>query len=587
MKKNIQKIISLLLAITMLFAGTSVLVSAEDSEAADNSTLIGVTNAVNGLLNAVFKGFGSLFPNDFISVEEDYASGSENFYEGNDEFLDTPVEEAEWYLGFGKASVVPENLKNGEKAYYTGGYFTQKVDGVYDDQGVNAIALNDNSGRGTVIMASVDGVGVTNADIRTIRAEAERKLSEKGIESDIVAININSTHAHTVIDTQGFGLENLLLGIVRNIAARFTPFVTAGRSIDNEFYEYLIDGASDAIAEAYISMESGKLYYFETAGIGRSERNGTYPDDEYGYLYNKRYDTEGYQNFIACFKFVPDNAQSQPTVFSNLGGHPTTINRATKLLSADYPHYIETKMNDAGMNFMFIQGAQSPVSVNSGNVETEEILSEIEAEKAEDERVADYQQAKKLGYEFARLIIEAQENATEVAPMLNVKMKEVTIPLEYGLLELGAVSGLLGMTTVKDASSPAGYSVISEVGYLEIGTDIAVVTVPGELVPQLVYGNVVDKTEAYLGTDWEYEPTADVIGEDKTVLVMGLCNDAIGYIVPDNDYAPFIADTIWNNEIGIKLFGEYHSHYEEMLSTGSKAGSTVIGSLNSLVEECK
>lgn len=587
MKKNLRKVISLLLAVTMLFSFTSVFVNAQEAEAADNSKLIAVTNAVNGLLNAVFKGFGSLFPNDFISVEEYYAGDSENFYEGNDTFLDEPSEDAEWYLGFGKASVVPENLINGEKAYYTGGYFTQKVDGVYDDQGVNAVALNDNSGRGTVVMASVDGVGVTNADIRTIRAEAMRKLDEQGIDSDVVAININSTHAHTIIDTQGFDLENLLLGIVKNIASRFTPFVKAGRSIDNEFYEYLIDGASDAIVEAYMNMEPGTLYYYETAGIGRSERNGTYPDDEYDYLYNKRYNTEGYQNFIACFRFVPDNAESQPTVFANVGGHPTTINRATKLLSADYPHYIETKMNDAGMNFMFIQGAQSPVSVSAGNVKTEEILAEIEAEKAEDERVADYEQAKKLGYEFARLIIDAQDDAIEVAPMLNVKMKEITVPLEYGLLELGAVSGLLGMTTVKDSSAPAGYSVISEVGYLEIGTDIALVTVPGELVPQLVFGNVVDKTESYLGTDWEYECTADVIGENKTVLVMGLCNDAIGYIVPDNDYAPFIADTIWNNEIGIKLFGEYHSHYEEMLSTGSKAGSTVIGALNGLVEEYK
>ena len=585
MKKNIQKIISLLLTITILLTGT-VFASAEGAEAADNSKLIAVTNMVNGLLNAVFKGFGSMFPNDFISVEEYYAGESENFYEGNEHFLDAPAQDAKWNLGFGKASIVPENLKNGEKSYYTGGYFTQKVDGVFDDQGVNAVAMNDNSGRGTAVMASIDGVGVTNADVRAIRAEAERKLSEQGIDSDIVAINISSTHAHTVIDTQGFGLVPLLLGIFRNIFSRF-PFIEPTRSIDSEFYDYMIDGASDAIAEAYMNMESGELYYFETAGIGRSERNGTYQGDEYDYLYNKRYNTEGYQNVIACFKFIPDNAESAPTVFANLGGHPTTINRATNLLSADYPHYIETKLNDAGMNFMFIQGAQSPVSVSAGNVKTEEILAEIDAEIALDERVNDYAQAKKLGYEFARLITEAQEDAVTVAPVLNVRMSEVTIPLEYGLLELGAVSGLLGMTTVRDSSAPAGYSVISEVGYLEIGTDIALLTVPGELVPQLVYGNVVDKTQSYLGTDWEYECTADIIGEDKTVLVMGLCNDAIGYIVPDNDYAPFIADTIWNNDLGIKLFGEYHSHYEEMLSTGSHAGSTVMGALNRLVKAYK
>ncbi len=588
MKKSTKKIISVILAFTLLFTGsTFAFAAAEEAEAADNRGIIAVTNVANKFLNTVFKHFGSLFPDDFITAEEYYAGDSENFYEGTEEFLDAPATDAKWYLGFGKESIVPENLIDGTKSYYTGGYFTQEVNGVYDDQGVNAVAMNDNSGRGTVILASVDGVGVTNADIRTIRAEAERKLSEMGIDSDIAAININSTHAHTVIDTQGFGLKDLLLGIANNIAARFTPFVDAGRSIDDEFLGYLIDGASDAIVEAYVNMESGDLYYFETAGVGYSERNQNYLDDEYGYIYNKRYNLEGYQHVIACFKFVPDNAESAPTVFSNLGGHPTTINRSTKLLSADYPHYIEEKMNEAGMNFMFIQGAQSPISVSAGAVKTEEILAEIEAEIAADERVKDYEQPKKLGYEFARLIIEAQADATAVSPVLNVKMAEVTVPLEYGLLELGARSGLLGMTTVKDASSQSGYSIISEIGYMEIGTDIAVVTVPGELVPQLVYGNVVDKTQAYLGTDWEYEATADVIGNGKTVLVMGLCNDAIGYIVPDNDYAPFIADTLWNSEIGVKLFGEYHSHYEEMLSTGSHAGSTVIGALNALVNEVK
>ena len=584
MKKNIQKIISVMLAVTMLFSASCVFASAQEAQAADNSKLIAVTNVANGLLNGVFKIFGSLFPDNFVSIN-DYET--ENFYEGTSVFLEAPADGAYWSLGFAKASIVPENLKNGEKAYYTGGYFTQEVNGVYDDQGVNAVAMNDNSGRGTVVIAAVDGVGVTNADIRTIRAEAERKLEEMGVDSDIAAININSTHAHTVIDTQGFGLKDLLLGIVKNIAARFTPFVEAGRSIDDEFLGYLIDGASDAIVEAYVNMEAGDLYYFESAGIGYSERNQNYLDDEYGYIFNKRYNLEGYQHTLASFRFVPDDAASSATVFTNIGGHPTTINRSTKLLSADYPHYIEEKLNEAGMNFMFIQGAQSPISVSAGSVKNEEILNEIAAEIEADERVKDYEQPKKLGYEFARLIIESQENAEAVAPVLNVKMNEVTVPLEYGLLELGARSGLLGMTTVKDASSQSGYSIISEVGYIEIGTDLVVVTVPGELVPQLVYGNVVDKTQAYLGTDWELPATADLIGEDKTVLVMGLCNDAIGYIVPDNDYAPFIADTIWNSDIGVQLFGEYHSHYEEMLSTGSKAGSTVIGALNELVNEVK
>lgn len=580
MKQKIQRVVSCVLVFTVMLTGTA-FANANDAEAADNSGIMFCTNAINGLLNAVFAGFGALFPKDFEKIG-DYKT--ENFYEGTENFLDAPAADAKWHLGFGKASMVPENLKDGSKEYYTGGYFTQVINGVYDDQGANAIAISDNSGRGTAVMVAIDGIGVSNADVRTIRAEAERKLKEQGAESDIVAININSTHCHTVIDTQGFGLAPLIKTMFQNLFS-FIPFVEKTRSIDPEFYEYMIDGASDAVVEAYLNKEPGELYYFETAGIGRSERNNNYLDDEYDYIFNKRYDMEGYQHVIACFKFVPDNSLSAPTVLANVGGHPTTINRATKLLSADFPNYIEYKMNAEGMNFMFVQGAQSPISVNAGGVKTESILEEINKEIEADPKVQDYEKAKKLGYEFARIIMEAEENAKRVEPVLNVRMAEVAVPLEYGLLELGAVSGLLGMTTVRDKSAPSGYSIITEVGYLEIGTDIVMVTVPGELVPQLVYGNVVDKTQSYNGTDWELEYTVDVIGEGKTVLVMGLCNDAIGYIVPDNDYAPFIADSLWNTELGEKLFGKPQRHYEEMLSTGSKAGSTVIGALNSIIEE--
>ena len=585
MKRKLKKAVAVILTVSLIF-GSSTFAFAEGDVAADNSGIIAVTNIVNGLLNAVFKGFGSLFPKDFEKLENYELGKGENFYSGTETFIDEPSEGARWNLGFGKASMVPENLRNGTKEYYTGGYFTQKINGVFDDQGANAVAINDNSGRGTVVMVSVDGIGVCNADVRMMRAQAERKLSEQGVKSDIVAINIGSTHCHTVPDTQGFGLEPLLKSIFQNLFS-FLPFVEKTRSIDPEFYDLMIDGASDAIVEAYLNMESGELYYFETVGIGRSERNNNYLDDEYGYIFNKRYDMEGYQHVIACFKFVPDNEESKPTVLANLGGHPTTINRATKLLSADYPHYIETKINDAGMNFAFIQGAQSPISVNDGGVETPEILEEINAEIAADPRVADYQRSKKLGYEFARLILEAEKNAKPVAPVINVRMEEIVIPLEYGLMQLGAVSGLLGMTVVRDKNSPSKHSIISEVGYLELGTDIVMLTVPGELIPQLVYGNVVDKTQSYLGEDWNLEYTSELIGKDKTVLVMGLCNDAIGYIIPDNDYAPFIADSLWNTDLGEKLFGKPQRHYEEMLSAGSEAGSTVIGALNGVVKEVK
>ncbi len=589
MKKAIKTFSAFLIVFCILLSPVNAF--ALGSQSADNSAIITVSNIVNTVINGAFTVASWLFPKaDYMTADEYFSGESENFYKGTDSFIDTPAANAKWNLGFGKASIVPENLTDGSKEYYTGGYFTQKINGVYDDQGVNAIALNDGSGRGTAIFASVDGIGVGNADIRLIRAAVAQKLSEKNVSSDIIAININSTHCHTVIDTQGFSLD-LILKIFNNMFS-WLPFVETQRSINEEFLKVMIDGASDAIVEAYLSMTEGRLYYFETAGIGRNEEKNLYPDDEYGYLTNKRYG-EGYQHFIACFKFVPDDASIAPTVFANLGAHPTTIDRATSLLSADFPHYIEKSINESGMNFMFIQGAQSPISVIKNGVENEAVLAKVAAEAENDPLASDYKSAKSLGYEFARLILDAQEKSKEVEPMLNIEMQECTVKLDKGLFYLAADAQMLGFTTVFDSESPSGYSIVTEVGYIEIGKDITMLTVPGELVPQLVYGNVVGADESYLGTDWELDATADIIRKanpDETVLVMGLCNDAIGYIIPDNDFAPFIADSLWGMEIGDwklgeSLFGEYRRHYEETLSAGSTAASSVIGAVNTIAEK--
>lgn len=582
MKKFRKSVISLVLSAALILSmGTCV--TANDAQPADNTAIIATTNVFNFIISGAFKLLSAAFPRFDIPKLENYKT--ENFYSGTEDFIDEPAENAKWSLGFGVESIVPDDLADGSKQYYTGGYFTQQINGVLDDQRVHAIALNDGSDRGTAVFATIDGIGVNNADIRSIRAAVEDKLEALGISSDIIAININATHCHTVPDTQGFGLT-LIPKIFHNIAA-ILPFVNPIRSIDDKVLEEMISGASDAIVEAYTNMETGSLYYFETARIGKDEEKNIYLNDEYSYLRNKRYDTEGYQTFFACFKFVPDNLNSNATIFTNIGAHPTTIDRATKKLSADFPAYIEKIINDNNMNFMFIQGAQSPVSVNKGAVQTPEVLDKVNAEITADPSLEDYRAAKSLGYEFARLILEADDKATAVEPILNVRMSECTVKLDSGLIQLGAASQLLGVTTVRDPSSDSGFSVITEVGYIELGKDIVILTAPGELVPQLVYGNVVDASEAYLGKDWEIPCTVDIIGKDKTVLVMGLCNDALGYIIPDNDFAPFIADSLWNTDAGEKLFGEYHRHYEEMLTAGSTAASTIMTAINVLAEQAK
>lgn len=56
--------------------------------------------------------------------------------------------------------------------------------------------------------------------------------------------------------------------------------------------------------------------------------------------------------------------------------------------------------------------------------------------------------------------------------------------------------------------------------------------------------------------------------ENDEVIVFGLCNDAVGYIVPDNDYSSSGAE----------------GHYEETVSTGSKSGTAFSKAFFDLLE---
>ena len=162
-------------------------------------------------------------PSNLLGVDE---FESKDFYEGTETFLDAPAKDAKWSLGYSQASLVPDDINS--RNYYLGGYLMQqlggnKVEDVIDDMKVRIIAMNDNSGRGTAIFATIDCIGISNKDIRVIR----NKLADYAKENNIVSINVFSTHCHSSIDTQG--LWNPLLPTVLNNG--FVKFTGKGEYI--------------------------------------------------------------------------------------------------------------------------------------------------------------------------------------------------------------------------------------------------------------------------------------------------------------------------------------------------------------------
>ena len=144
-------------------------------------------------------------------------------------------------------------------------------------------------------------------------------------------------------------------------------------------------------------------------------------------------------------------------------------------------------------------------------------------------------------------------------------------PADNPILIAAAKAGLVDNTVLHDPSEKSGYCFVSEVGYAEIGKELSLALIPGELAPEILLGGAYGADESFNRTAWEYPPMRDMIPEGRELSVIGLCNDAMGYILPDNDYGSVIAK----------------DHYEEAVSAGRRAGATITKAFGELVKSLR
>ncbi|NLB37070.1 MAG: hypothetical protein GX824_07205 [Clostridiales bacterium] len=484
-------------------------------------------NCVGTVIDTIINGVIELFPDVEHKTEDTYVN--ENFFAGTEAFLSEPAQGAVWRLGYSSESLVPDNVLT--KNYYFGGYMFPLVpaESVADDQRVRVVCIDDNSGRGTAAFCVIDGVGLGNGDINQIRA----LLKEFAQENNIVSINVSCTHAHSCIDTQGLSGKFLISALTYAVFTKYdflNGTVTSGR--DPEFMNILYTKTAQAVKDAFNSLKEGKLY-FKTCDISE-------------YLGDKR-DPQVFDPNINCLHFIP-NDNSRETWIANLGSHPTCLDRTNTSISADYPYYMEKAVNELGnADFMFVQGAQGAITNQRGKFNTTGDMTGYEVLAA-------------MGTEFGRIVVEEGTQETEIEPLLNIRHAEVFVPVTNPVLRLVIKAQLVNNVVVETAQ---GQKIVTEIGYLEFGTGHAAALLPGEVFPEIVWGGAFGAEDSWSGEDYNEPSIQQIIGNEKKVIAFGLVNDAAGYILPDNDYAHFIADS----------FGL--SHYEELLSGGPGVASAI------------
>ena len=611
MKKTIKVIISLVLCCCIIFPtaafATQVdneyssveeyVASTQEENDSNIDIKIALSKVLNRISNAFINGILGAALNFIIpdsAAVDDYEEFNideyDNFYAGMDEFIDEPQGDKIWSLGYGKASVLPADF--GEKKYAKGAYlpyvfgnemYADEEDGEKEDLMARAIIMDDGSGRGKVVFISLDAMGFANSDVRKIR-EALKDIAE---ENNIVSINVSCTHIHTGIDSQGVWTDPVGR-ILNNI---FSSEVIYG--VERSFIDSVVNGSKKAVEDALEDMTTGKLYY--------SKFNA----EEYVW---DRTAPIALDTYLYKLEFLPTDDTKTPTIISTFGCHPESASfdwasadpdkaiSFDKKFSADFIWYTEKLMNAAGYNFIFIQGIVSTQTSSrhySGDgidntahlsavrygYELGYILLGLSMDEAE--RIAlNEATGDKLG--IAKYSGKAEypdytnwyENletveATEVKPVLNIKLKQFTVRIENNIIVL------LGKTSVADnyvlADDLGRYYTVSEVGYLEIGDAMKVYMSPGETFGELLIGG--SGAEGF-----EYAPIREYTGED--VIVMDLMNDAAGYVANPANYV--LAGLQYNENSG-----EFDSDTWCLISYGQHAASTFIGTFYDIFDSVK
>ena len=458
----------------------------------------------------------------FTTPEE----ASKYMLRGDETFSETAG--AGWTLGFAKTVLTPDDV--GKKTYYIAGYNSNNpAEGVLDDMFARAVYLDDNTGRGGAVFCAVDCVGLSRHDINAIR----KTVIESGRIPALKSISVCATHTHSAIDTQGLWGKS---------------YISDGK--DKVFMERLKQKTAEAILAAYDARRSGALYY-GTADIADRLADTRTPID--------------YNPLLTCLRFAPDGGGGS-VYLVNMSCHPELLGRSTKRVSADFPAYMGREIEArTGGEFLFFNGA---------------VGGQISADKIEDVlKTPDFDcegYMKQYGKEIGNVVLSIR-NEQALSPLVNIKSQALSVPCENPIFKLGKVIGILD----NDLQKPRfrmRFNILTEISYLELGSrQIGMFLIPGELYSEFYSGSFLPANEAANGFDADYKPLRTMTDCDHS-FVVGLCNDALGYIIPDNDFL----NNEWLGYFDICKDQFGRTHYEETNSVGPNEARIIIDAMDAL-----
>jgi hypothetical protein len=459
-------------------------------------------------------------PDNYDTWED--VSGNGQFNEGVDTYVDrtgSGTFDLVWLAGFGINRPMKE---------------------INDPLWSRAVAFRANDV--TIAMVAIDSVGLC-----WDRVVNMRKLIEAE-NPDIDHVVIHSTHTHNAPDTMGIWSYWFLWG------SRF----------DHDYIRMIEEQTRDAVLEAVENLRPAETIianaYVPSENFARDSRPP--------YIYD-------HQMPLAWFR---DKETGEPIgTIASWGMHPEAIG-ARNILSSDFCHYFREAMENGlegpgafegfGGHSIFFSGPLGGLMTQLGMPITDRFGVTVERDSVE--------KAKAQGENLAILAAEALRGP-------DAKVMEDTRLAVAAKTMYAAVGWPFKAALYLGVVHPGVYNgnAKSELNALRIG-EIGVVTIPGEIFPEIVDGGVESPEGAdFPGDPVEVPPLREAMS-GTIVMVPNLTNDQIGYIVPKTQWDQKAPYTYGRNSAP---YGEIYTGNPEIAPSIHQGSMEMIRRINELFGE--
>ena len=400
-------------------------------------------------------------------------------------------------MGFAEADATP--VIGGERPVWIAGYgHGRPATGVHDPIMVRALALDDGVKR--IAFVAVDVVGLHYPLVKRIRARL--------VDWDYVVVA--ASHNHEGPDTMGLWGPN--------------PFVCG---VEETYLDLIVERCVAVVSDAGDSMSEVTAAY------------GTAEDES---LLGEKHKHNVKDGVLRVIRFRRRDGRDA-CVWAQWSCHPELQGSRNTQLTADFPWATVAALRDRyGCPVAYFTGM-----IGGLMAPPKRDYPEVTAMSDGDAKA--FRRTELYGREVAELAARAIDAAEpiELTPFV-VAAKPIAIPLDNPHFHLARTLGVLRREGVRLSDDFEVYApddragvgrklgLETEVAYLRLGA-LEVACLPGEVYPEMLRGAYpavaapgVDYPDAALE-----KPIFDILKGEK-VLLLGLANDEIGYIIPKRQW---------------------------------------------------